>query len=144
MNRELYALERRRQRTRDLKAALALAIWGSGCYLLYVAWHARTGWSEPYADAIGTALYLVTFFYLFAFWPILTAVEKLFGGLRARSGGRQPDQRRQILGRDGAKGRRRRQLARRRLVVEADRGGDEGRPVGLAGSSAASRRPHRS
>jgi len=83
MNRELFALERRRQRRRDLKAALALAIWGGGGYLLFVAWHARTGWSEPYANAIGTALYLVTFFYLFAFWPILTAIEKLSGGLRA-------------------------------------------------------------
>jgi hypothetical protein len=90
MNRELYALERRRQRRRDLKAALALAIWGSGCYLLYVAWHARTSWSEPYANAIGTALYLVTFFYLFAFWPILTAVETLFGGLRAAQEGASP------------------------------------------------------
>jgi hypothetical protein len=78
MNRELHALERRRQRTRDLKAALGLALWGGGCYLLYLAWHARTAWSEAHADAIGTALYLVTFFYLFAFWPIHAAVERLF------------------------------------------------------------------
>ena len=84
MNRELYALERRRERTRDLKAALGLAIWGAGCGLLYLAWHARTAWSEPYANAIGMALYLVTFFYLFAFWPIHAAVEKLFGA-RARA-----------------------------------------------------------
>jgi hypothetical protein len=90
MNREFYALERRRQRRRDLKAALALAIWAGGCYLLYVAWHARISWSERYADAIGTALYLVTFFYLFAFWPILTAVEKLFGGRRAPQEGASP------------------------------------------------------
>ena len=91
MNREFYALERRRQRRRDLKAALALAIWAGGCYLLYVAWHARISWSERYADAIGTALYLVTFFYLFAFWPILTAVEKLFGALaRAPQEGASP------------------------------------------------------
>lgn len=78
MNRELYALERRRQRRRDLKAALGLAIWGGGCYVIYLAWHARTAWSETYADAIGTALYLVTFFYLFAFWPIHAALERLF------------------------------------------------------------------
>jgi hypothetical protein len=78
MNRELYALERRRERRRDLQALLALAIWGGGCYLLYLAWHARTGWSERYADAIGIAVYLVTFFYLFAFWPIQAAVEALF------------------------------------------------------------------
>jgi hypothetical protein len=81
MNRELYALERRRQRRRDLKAALGLAIWGAGCWLLYLAWHARTSWSETHADAIGTALYLVTFFYLFAFWPIHAAVERLFRAL---------------------------------------------------------------
>ena len=74
----------------DLKAALGLAIWGSGCYLLYLAWHARTGWSEPYADAIGTALYLVTFFYLFAFWPIHAAVEKLFRGVARAQEGASP------------------------------------------------------
>ena len=81
MNRELHALERRRQRRRDLKAALGLAIWGRGCYLLYLAWHARTAWSAAHADAIGTALYLVTFFYLFAFWPIHAALERLFRAL---------------------------------------------------------------
>jgi hypothetical protein len=81
MNPELFARERRRQRRRDLKSALGLAIWGAGCCLLYLAWHARTSWSETHADAIGTALYLVTFFYLFAFWPIHAAVERLFRAL---------------------------------------------------------------
>ena len=91
MNHELYALERRRQRRRDLKAALGLAIWGAGCWLLYLAWHARTSWSETHADAIGTALYLVTFFYLFAFWPIHAAVERLFRALpQARQEGASP------------------------------------------------------
>ena len=95
MNRELYALERRRQRRRDLKALLALTIWGSGCCLLYLGWQARANFSEAHADAIGTAIYLVTFFYLFAFWPITTAVDRLFGrpvqdGGSAISGARSP------------------------------------------------------
>ena len=90
MNRELYALERRRQRKRDLEAALGLALWGGGCYLLYLAWHARTAWSEAHADAIGTAIYLVTFFYVFAFWPIQAAVERLFGRARRPQDGASP------------------------------------------------------
>jgi hypothetical protein len=80
MNRQLYALERRRQRGRDLKAAPGLAIWApaAGCP---ISPGMRTVWSETYADAIGTALYLVTFFYRFAFWPVHAAVERLFRAL---------------------------------------------------------------
>jgi hypothetical protein len=81
MDREFYAREQRRQRTRDAKAVVALALWGGGCYLLYLAWSASAALADPLNDVLGTAIYLITFFYLFAFWPILALVDRLFGRL---------------------------------------------------------------
>lgn len=77
MLRDLRAAERRRQRTRSLQALLALSIWALGGYLLYEAWHLRDRLPAPYGDVFGTAIYLITFFYVFAFWPILGTAEKL-------------------------------------------------------------------
>jgi hypothetical protein len=79
MKRDLYAEERRRQRRRDLKALTVLGIWCAGCGLLYLAWQARASFSAAHADAVGTAVYLLLFFYLFAFWPISLLVDRLFG-----------------------------------------------------------------
>jgi hypothetical protein len=31
----------------------------------------------PFDTALGTAVYLITFFYIFAFWPIQSLVERL-------------------------------------------------------------------
>jgi len=93
MDRAFYAREQRLQRTRDAKAVLALALWGGGCYLLYLAWTASAALAEPLSDVVGTAIYLITFFYLFAFWPILALVDRLFRQLapvseeRAQDGG---------------------------------------------------------
>ena len=84
--RELIARERRRRRNRDAEAMLALALWSAGAWLLYLAWEASAILAEPLNDLVGTAVYLVTFFYLFAIWPILVGVERLFCGF-ARSGG---------------------------------------------------------
>ena len=98
MNRdELYADERRRQWRRDLKALIVLAIWGGGCYLLYLAWQARASFSATHADAVGTAVYVVTFFYLFAFWPINLVVDRLFGR-PAQKGGRPISGARSVAG----------------------------------------------
>jgi hypothetical protein len=84
---QYYMLERRRERLRDLRALLALAIWGAGGGLLWLAWDARLRVPAPYHDIIGTAAYLATFFYIFAIWPILAGVERLFGSLRSQDGG---------------------------------------------------------
>jgi hypothetical protein len=82
-----YKLERRRERLRDLRAMLALAIWGGGGALLWLAWDTRLRVPEPYHDVVGTAVYVATFFYIFAIWPILTGVERLFGSLQHQDGG---------------------------------------------------------
>jgi hypothetical protein len=78
--RELMARETRRRRIRDAEAILALALWGAGGYLLYLAWVASATLTEPLNDLVGTAVYLVTFFYLFAIWPILSGLDRLFRG----------------------------------------------------------------
>jgi hypothetical protein len=78
MPRELIARERRRRRIRDAEAILALALWSAGGGLLYLAWTASATLAEPLNDVIGTAVYLVTFFYLFAIWPILSGLDRLF------------------------------------------------------------------
>lgn len=90
MNREGYRIERRRQNARTLRAALALAIWAAGAWLLYQVWWLRTGLAPPLDDVVGTAIYLVTFFYFFAFWPISLAVERLLGGQCGDAEGRGP------------------------------------------------------
>jgi hypothetical protein len=84
MKRDLYAEERRRQRRRDLKALTVLGIWCAGCGLLYLAWQARASFSAAHADAVGTAVYLLLFFYLFAFWPISLLVDRLVDRLFGR------------------------------------------------------------
>jgi len=80
MNRELWAEEQRLQHARDRAALLALSLWGGGCYLLYLGWRAADGLPGPWSDIAVTGIYLVTFFYVFAFWPILVVVEKVWRG----------------------------------------------------------------
>lgn len=76
--RELAARERSRRRVRDAEAALALALWSAGGWLLYLAWTASATLAPPLNDLVGTAVYLVTFFHLFAIWPILAGLDRLF------------------------------------------------------------------
>ena len=89
MTPEFYRRERRLERLRNLRALLALAIWGGGCWLLHLAWDLRLHLPEPYHDAIGTAVYLVTFFYIFAFWPIHSLVDRLFARPSSAAGSDQ-------------------------------------------------------
>ncbi len=90
MDRELCATERRLQRLRDGKALLGLAIWAGGGYLLHLGWSGTRELSEPWGDWLGTAIYLIAFFYVFAFWPILAGVERLCPWPRpARRSGRR-------------------------------------------------------
>lgn len=78
MNRELVAREERRRRLRNLQGIAALTLWGTGCYLLHLAWSLTRALPPPLDDALSTAVYLITFFYIFAFWPIQSLVERLF------------------------------------------------------------------
>lgn len=80
MNRELVAEEARRRRLRNLQGMTAIALWGGGCYLLHLAWSLSQGLPPPLDDALSTAVYLITFFHIFAFWPIQKLVERLFDG----------------------------------------------------------------
>jgi hypothetical protein len=77
MNHELWAEEQHLRQARDRAALLALALWGVGGYLLYLAWRAAEALPDRWGEIALTGIYLVTFFYVFAFWPILVAVEKL-------------------------------------------------------------------
>ena len=78
MDHELAAKEERRRRLRNLQGMAAITLWGSGCYLLHVAWSFTRALPPPLDDALSTAVYLITFFYIFAFWPIQSLVERLF------------------------------------------------------------------
>jgi hypothetical protein len=90
MNRELVAEEQRRRRLRSLQGLAAIALWGVGCGLLYLGWSFTQALPPPLGDALSTAVYLITFFYIFAFWPIQSLVERLFAGsLRHRGVGAQ-------------------------------------------------------
>jgi RsiW-degrading membrane proteinase PrsW (M82 family) len=79
-----YRLERQRQRRRTLRAVLALGIWALGAGLLFLAWDLRTAFQPPLDDLVGTAIYLVTFFYIFALWPISLLVDRVFPTADAR------------------------------------------------------------
>lgn len=74
------AEEERRRRLRSIQAMAAIALWGAGCCLLYLAWNISQALPPPFDDGLRTALYLVTLFYIFAFWPIHNLVERLFAG----------------------------------------------------------------
>jgi hypothetical protein len=80
MNRKLWAEEHRPRDARDRSALLALLLWGVGAYLLYLGWRAAEALPLPWGNITVFGIYLVTFFYIFAFWPILVAVEKSFRG----------------------------------------------------------------
>jgi apolipoprotein N-acyltransferase len=80
MDHELAVNEERRRRLRNLHALTAIALWGIGCYLLHFAWSITQALPSPLNDALSTAVYLITFFYIFAFWPIQSLVEWLFKG----------------------------------------------------------------
>ena len=77
MDPELVAKEERRRRRRSLQGIAAITLWGVGCYLLYLAWYLTQALPSPANDALSTAVYVVTFFYIFAFWPIQSLVERL-------------------------------------------------------------------
>lgn len=83
MNRDLAAEEERRRRLRNVQGMVAIGLWGAGCGLLYLAWSFTRALPPPFNDGLSTAVYLLTFFYIFAFWPIHSLVERLFAG-RAR------------------------------------------------------------
>jgi hypothetical protein len=87
MDQELCAKERRLQRVRDGKALLGLAIWAGGGYLLHLGWSVTRELPEPWIGWLGTVIYLIAFFYVFAFWPILAGVERMCPGrgLRAKA-----------------------------------------------------------
>ncbi len=78
MNPNLCAPEQRLRHTRDRSALLALALWAVGAYLLYLSWQTAKALPPPWSAIAVTGIYLVTFFYVFALWPIAIAVEKLF------------------------------------------------------------------
>ena len=78
MDHELAAKEERRRRLRNLQGMAAITLWGSGCYLLHVAWSFTRALPPPLDDALSAAVYLITFFYIFAFWPLQSLVERLF------------------------------------------------------------------
>jgi hypothetical protein len=80
MNRQLVVEEARRRRLRSLQGIAAIALWGAGCCLLYLAWSLARVLPAPINHVLSTTLYLTTFFYIFAFWPIQSLVERLFDG----------------------------------------------------------------
>lgn len=91
MNRELAAEEERRRRLQSMEGMVAIALWGAGCGVLYLAWSIAQALSPPASHALSTAVYLITFFYIFAFWPIQSLVERLFAGrARATGSGQKP------------------------------------------------------
>jgi hypothetical protein len=75
MDHELAVNEERRRRLRNLQGLGAIALWGTGCYLLHFAWSITQALPSPLNDALSTAI-----FYIFAFWPIQSLVERLFKG----------------------------------------------------------------
>jgi hypothetical protein len=89
MNRRLVAAEARQRRLRTLQGITGIALWGAGCCLLYLAWSLAQVLAPPIDHALSTAVYLMTFFYIFAFWPIQSLVERLFDGRRQRGNGAQ-------------------------------------------------------
>ena len=85
---ELAAKEARQQRRRSLQGIAAIALWGAGCCLLYLAWSLTQALPPPFGNVLCTVVYLLTFFYIFAFWPIQSVVERLFDGHERRRGAR--------------------------------------------------------
>ena len=84
MNRELAAEEERRRRLRNVQGLAAIALWAAGCGLLHLVWSTARALPPPLDDALSTAVYVITFFYILAFWPIQTLVERLFDGRQPR------------------------------------------------------------
>jgi hypothetical protein len=76
MKRKLRAEEHRLREARDRSALLALLLWGVGAYLLFLGWRAAEALPLPWSNLAVIGIYLVAFFYIFAFWPVLVAVEK--------------------------------------------------------------------
>lgn len=91
MNRERYAEDAWQGRARNTKALIALALWSAGCGLLYLGWNATQTLPLPGKDALATLLYLITFFYVFAIWPIHSLVERLHRPPRRGDAQRPPD-----------------------------------------------------
>ena len=84
MNRSLAAEEERLRRLRNVQGLAAIALWGAGCGLLHLAWGVTRALPPPLDDALSTVVYVITFFYILAFWPIQSLVERLFAGRRPR------------------------------------------------------------
>lgn len=91
MNRERYAEEEWQRRARNTRALIALALWSAGCGLLYLGWNATQVLAFPGRNVLATILYLITFFYVFAFWPIHSLVERLYRAPRPDDGPAPPD-----------------------------------------------------
>jgi hypothetical protein len=87
MNRKLWAEEQRLRHARDRSALLALLLWGIGGYLLYLSWQSAAALPHPWGNITLTGIYLVTFFYVFAIWPIPVTVEKVLRGPRPTAAG---------------------------------------------------------
>jgi hypothetical protein len=67
-----------RRRRQSMQGLARIALWGAGCGLLYLAWGIAQALPPPLNDALRIAVYLITFFYIFAFWPIQSLVERWF------------------------------------------------------------------
>ncbi len=61
--------------------AVSIAIWSLGALVLYVMWHWHIR-SSGLDQLYGFALYVVVYFYVFAIYPILAAVQWNWPGAR--------------------------------------------------------------
>jgi hypothetical protein len=86
MNRKLRAEDQRRHQARDRSAWLALSLWGVGGYLLCLCWRAAGALPLPWSNLALIGIYLVAFFFAFAFWPILVEVARTFRAPAERPG----------------------------------------------------------
>ncbi len=139
MNRELCAEEPRRQHARDRTTLLALSLWGGGCYLLYLGWRATAALPDRFGEIAVIGIYLVTFFQVFAFWPILIAVGKLFRGPAYGHGGQARHDHDHVIHDHGGAPEPRAQDGGKETFAASSSIARSRAPVGGASSSAAGR-----
>ena len=77
VNRELAAKEERRRRLTQSAGNCGDHAVGYRVLPALPRLELTQALPPPLADALGTAVYLITFFYIFAFWPIQSLVERL-------------------------------------------------------------------
>jgi hypothetical protein len=135
MNRELCAEQQRLQHARDRTALLALSLWGGGCYLLYLGWRATAALPDRFGDIAVIGIYLVTFFHVFAFWPILIAVEKLFRGPAQGHGGQLQQDHGHVIHDHGPAPEHRAQEGGKEILAASSSIASSRDPVGGASSS---------